>query len=110
MSLNSKKRRTSSIFKKVARIGFKAASIAIIIGSSGVAPAGAVDPSEAAKGVLGTESGKEALNQALKLSRTKPALTLATAITCLACAPAAGVGASASMCIACGILIAKTFG
>lgn len=106
----SKKRRTGLILKKATRIGFKVASIAIVIGSSGVAPAGAVDPTDAAKGVLGTEGGKEALNQALKFSKTTPALSIATAITCLACVPAAGAGASAGLCIACGILIAKTFG
>ena len=95
--------------KKIARIGFKLASIAIVIGSAG-ASAGAVEAKDAAKDVLATEGGKEALNQALKVSRSKPALSIAAAVTCLACFPAAGVGASASMCIACGILLAKTLG
>jgi len=56
------------------------------------------------------ESGKEALNAALKTARQKPALSVAAAISCLACAPAAGIGASPSMCIACSILLAKVLG
>lgn len=105
----SKRRRTSLILKKIAKIGFKLVSIALVIGSS-TAPVGAVDATDAAKDVLATEGGKEVLNQALKVSRSKPALSIAATITCLACVPVAGVGASAGMCIACGILIAKTLG
>jgi len=60
--------------------------------------------------VLGQEGGKEALNQALKVARTKPALSTAAIITCLACAPAAGAAASPALCVACGILIAKVIG
>jgi hypothetical protein len=37
-------------------------------------------------------------------------MTAATAIVCLACVPLAGAAASPGMCIACGILIAKTLG
>jgi len=70
-------------------------------------PAQAVDP---ATQVLGHEGGKEALNTALKVARAKPTLSVAAAITCLACVPVAGVVTSPAMCIRCGILIAKTLG
>lgn len=56
------------------------------------------------------EGGKEAINAVLSGARKKPALGVAAAITCLACAPAAAVPASASMCVACGILLAKVLG
>ena len=74
----------------------------------------AVDPAEAANKVIGTEGGKkaskEALDAALKMAKSKPAMTAATGIVCLACIKAAGVAASPGLCIACGILIAKTLG
>lgn len=77
-------------------------------------PSLAVDPAEAANQVIGTEGGKkaakEALDAALKMAKSKPAMSAATGIVCLACIPTAGVAASPGMCIACGILIAKTFG
>jgi len=72
--------------------------------------AGAIDPVEAANQVAGSEGAKEALNAALKLTRSKPALTVASVITCAACIPVAGAAASPGLCIACGILIAKTVG
>ena len=56
------------------------------------------------------EGGKEALNAALKTARSKPALSIAAGITCLACLPAGAIAASPSMCFACGILIAKVLG
>ena len=84
-------------------------SVAVMIGS-GMGAANAVDPSEAAKEIVASEGGKEALNQALKMARQKPALTVAAGITCLACIPVAGASTSASLCVACGILIAKTLG
>ena len=70
---------------------------------------GPVRADEANK-ALGTEGGKQVLNEALKTARTKPALSLAAAITCLACLPAAGAAASPALCVACGILIAKVLG
>ncbi len=74
----------------------------------------AAPDSEIVGQALGTEGGqraaKEALDAALKMARSKPAMTTATGIVCLACVPMAGVAASPGMCIACGILIAKTFG
>lgn len=97
------------VLKKVGKISLNLLSAVLIIGSTG-ASAGAVDASEAAKEVLASEGGKEALNQALKFSRSRPSLAIATTITCMACIPVAGVTASASMCVACGILVAKTLG
>lgn len=105
MSTNvSLKKRT---LKKLGQIGLSLFSAALIIGSSG---AGALDAADAAKNVVGSEGGKEALNQALKIARSKPALSIAAGITCIACMPAVGIAASPSMCVACGILIAKTLG
>lgn len=77
-------------------------------------PSLGVDPAEAANQVIGTEGGKkvakEALDAALTMAKSKPAMSAATGIVCLACVPVAGAAASPGMCIACGILIAKTIG
>jgi hypothetical protein len=59
---------------------------------------------------LKNEAGKTVLNEALKISRSKPALSVAMTIICIACIPAAGAVASPAMCVACGILIAKLVG
>lgn len=70
--------------------------------------------SEAASQVLGSEGSKkvtkEVIDAALKMAKSKPAMTTATVIVCFSCIPVAGTAASTSLCIACGILIAKTFG
>lgn len=73
-------------------------------------PAVAAEPVELAGQALGAEGAKEVLNAALKMARSKPAMSTATGIVCLACVPIAGVASSPGMCVACGILIAKTFG
>lgn len=39
-------------------------------------------------------AAKEALNVALKMARSKPAITTATSIVCIACVPVAGAAAS----------------
>jgi len=52
--------------------------------------------------------GKGAMNEALKMARTKPALSIAAGIVCLACLPTAA--ASPALSVACGKLMAKTFG
>lgn len=87
------------------------ATIALILRTP---PSLAVDSAEAASQVIATEGGqmaaKEAIDVVLKTARSTPSLSIATAIVCLACIPAAGVASSPGMCIACGILIAKTFG
>jgi len=71
---------------KLGQIGISLFSAALVIGS-----AAAVDAADAAKDVVGSEGGKEALNQALKVARSKPALSIAAGITCIACMPVAGV-------------------
>ena len=71
----------------------------------------AVDSSEAASQVVGSEGAtKAAIHGALKMAKSKPVITAATSIVCLACIPIAGAAASPAMCLACGILIAKTLG
>ena len=59
---------------------------------------------------INNEAGKTVLNEALKISRSKPALSLATVIVCLTCPAVAGLAATPAMCIACGILITKVIG
>jgi len=77
-------------------------------------PVSAMDSSETASQVIGFESGqkatKEVFDAALKIAKSKPSMTAATSIVCLACIPVAGAAASPGLCIACGILVAKTFG
>ena len=85
-------------------------AMGIVSASLVVGPAVATEPIDAASHVVASEGGKEVLNNALKVARSKPALSLATAIVCVGCLPVAGAAASPGMCIACGILIAKTFG
>ena len=101
--------KTRQRLKKVGKVALSLLSTAIILGSAGTS-AGAVDAADAAKSVVGAEGGKQAVNQALKLARGKPALSMATTIVCIACIPVAGAVASPAMCIACGILITKSFG
>ena len=97
------------ILKHLTNVGMAALSFTLM-----ASPATAIDPVEAAGQVAATEGGriaaKEVLNAALKVARSKPSMFIATGITCAACAPVAGTCASASMCVACGILIGKTFG
>nr|YP_010283338.1 hypothetical protein MKU01_pgp036 [Psammodictyon constrictum]ULD16457.1 hypothetical protein [Psammodictyon constrictum] len=89
-------------------------SVAIITASLMTSPALAVDPAEVASQAIGSEGGrkaaKEAIAAAMNAAKTRPAMGTATLIVCLACAPAAGAAASPGLCVACGILIAKTFG
>lgn len=107
--MREKQKHTKRILKHLGKI-----SMALITVSLMTYPALAVDPAEAAGQVLGSEGGrlaaKEAVNGALKFAKSKPAMTTATTIVCLACVPIAGAAASPGMCIACGILIAKTVG
>ena len=74
----------------------------------------AVDPAEAAVKVMATEGGqetaKQALKSALKGAHSKPTMTVATTIACVACVPIAVAVASPGVYIACSILIAKTLG
>jgi hypothetical protein len=74
-----------------------------------LAPAGGAIDSNTTVAV-NNEAAKTALSEALKVTRSKPALSLAAMITCVACAPVAGAAASPALCVACGILIAKVIG
>ena len=93
------------VLKHLGKVGLAILSLTLM-----APPVVAIDPVEAANQAVASESGKEALNTALKLAKSKPALSTAAAITCIACIPAAGIAASLGLCIACGILIAKTLG
>jgi hypothetical protein len=102
-----KKSRRAKILKYLGSVGMAFVSIALITSPS----VAALEPSEIAAQALGNEGGrlaaKEALNTALKTMRSKPSLIIATTVVCTSCVPAAGAVASPSLCIACGILVAK---
>lgn len=105
----SKKQKVSRrILRHLGQVGMAILSTVVIVGSAGASDA--ADVAKTAKKAIAAEGGKEALNSALKVARGKPALSIAAAITCAACLPVAGAGASTGLCIACGILIAKTLG
>ena len=92
--------------KHLGKVGIACFSLAITTSLYPVA-ATAIDNSTIA---INNEAGKTVLNEALKVSRTKPALSLAAVIVCFACVPVGGLVASPAMCIACGILITKVIG
>lgn len=102
-----KRNRKKRILKHLGNVGMAIVSLSLM---TSPALAASLDPAETAAQVVASEGGKEALNAALKVARSKPALSVATAITCIACVPVAGAAASPGLCVACGILIAKTFG
>jgi hypothetical protein len=64
--------------------------------------------------VVASEKGRAAtkavLNSALKVAKSKPAMTLATGVVCIYCVPVAGACTSAYTCAGFGIIIAKTLG
>ena len=101
---NSRKKK---ILNHLSKVGMSMLSVSFLLGSS---PASAIDSADAAAQAVASKGGKEALNMALKIAGSKPALSVAAGITCIACVPVAGVVASSGLCIACGILIAKTLG
>lgn len=107
-------KRTKKTIKKRVINHLGRVSLALISVALMSTPATAAEPVEVVGQTMGSEGGqmaaKEALNAALKMARSKPAMTAATGIVCIACVPVAGAAASPGMCIACGILIAKTFG
>ena len=97
------------ILKHLGNVG-----MAIISASLMTSSALAIDFAQAAGQVIGAEGGKkvakETLDATLKMAKSKPAMSAATGIGCLSYILAAGTAASPGLCIACGILIAKTFG
>ena len=102
---NKNKSRRKKILKHLGNVGIAMVSLSLM-----TLPVSAVEPNE----ILGSEGGRQAtkgaIDAALKMAKSKPAMSAATTIVCLACVPAAGAVASPGMCIACGILIAKTLG
>ena len=109
MLMKHKKNLKRRILKRLGNVGMAVVAFALATPSSS-----AIDSANAANEVIGSEGGqkitKEALDAALKMARSKPAMSAATTIVCAACIPAAGAAASPTLCIACGILIAKTLG
>ena len=101
----SKKSLKSRFLNHLTRVGIAALSLVFI-----QTPVSAVEPLDAVQEVSGSEGAKEALNEALKVARSKPALSVAGVIVCGACLPVAGAAASPALCVACGILIAKVVG
>ena len=95
--------------KHLGNVAMAAVSLSLI-----TAPATAIEPIQAAEQVLSTEGdravAKKDLNSALKVARSKPAMAVATTIVCGAYIPIADACASPGICIACGILVAKTLG
>ena len=104
----------SKNYKKRVLKHFSAIGMAILTSSLMVSSSFALDNVETATNIAASEGSKEAtkkaLDSALKLARTKPAMSTATGIVCLACIPLGGAAVSPGLCVACGILIAKTFG
>ena len=98
------------VLRHLGKVGITALTFTLITPSI----ASAVDPVDAAGQVVASEGGrlaaKQALNTALKVAKSKPSMVAATTVVCVSCIPVAGMCASASMCVACGILIAKTLG
>lgn len=103
--MSKKQSNKKRILKHLGSVGMAALSFSLMAPS-----ASAIDPAEAAGQVVASEGGKAALNSALKVARSKPSMVAATTVVCVSCIPVAGVCASASMCVACGIMIAKTLG
>ena len=88
-SYNVKKNHKKKVLKHIAEIG-----VAIVSFTLMPCRVLAVDQLETANQVINSEGAKEMVNAALKVARTKPALSVAAGITCIACVPAAGVAAS----------------
>jgi hypothetical protein len=91
--------------KHLGKVGVACLSLAVT--ASFCPSATAIDNSTIA---INNEVSKNALNVALKVTRSKSSVSVVTLITCVACIPVAGAAASPAMCIACGILIAKVIG
>lgn len=108
MTENKKNLLKKRVLKKLGQIGLTVISSSFILANS--TGAVGIEAAEAAKEVVVSEGAKEVLNQALKIARSTPSMSVATGIVCIACVPAAGMALSPGMCIACGILIAKTLG
>ena len=85
MEKSSKRRKMATkLLKGIGKTSLSLLSAASIIGSYG---ASAADNTEAAKTLLGEEGSKKAFNEALKMAKGKPAMSVASDIICLACNP-----------------------
>ena len=101
-------------YKKRSLGHLKKVGLALLTGSLMVSPSFAVDPVEPVSQVIALEESRKSvkmvIDSALNLTKGKPAMSLATIIVCGACLLVAGAPVSAGLCIACGVLITKTFG
>jgi hypothetical protein len=109
MTNQKKNRKRKRILRHLADVCMAVVSLTLM-----ASPVSAIEPVEAANQVIGSEGGRKAtktlIDSALIAGRSKPAMTAATAIVCIACIPLAGAAASPGLCIACGILVVKTLG
>ena len=91
----------------ISSVGLAFLSLSLFVGAESAV---AVNSAEAVNSTASIETSKDAINSILKASRQKPAMLVATTIVCTACIPAAGAAFSPALCVACGLLFAKTFG
>lgn len=112
MTISKPRTRTKKVLKHIGNVCLAVISIGLMGSPISAAAVGPAETATEAMAVAepGLKVAKEVVENALKLAQSKPAMTAATTIVCLACVPLAGVAASPGMCVACGILFAKTFG
>jgi hypothetical protein len=103
---NSKKSVSKRLLKHAGQVALGIISTTLIVSSAGAVDAAA----DGAKEIAGSEGGKASVTQALKVARSRPSLSIAAIIVCIACIPVTGAITSPGMCIACGILITKVIG
>ena len=99
----SKVSRKRQFLNRLGKVAMTIVSTSLVLSSSASA-------ADAAADAVSSEGGKKALGKVLRVSRSKPALSIATSIVCLAAIPVGGAAASPGLFIACGILVAKTLG
>ena len=102
---NKNKSRRKKNFKHLGSVSMVMVSFSLL-----TSPVSAVEPNELLVSEGVRQTAKRAIDAALKMTKSKPELSTATIVVCLACVPAAEAMASSGMCVACGILIAKTLG
>jgi hypothetical protein len=103
-SQNKVPRLRRRILNHLGKVALSAISVSFLLASSSAASA--VDVAE----IAGTKGGVKVLKDTFIIARSKPAIAIATTIVCAACVPVAGAVGSPGLCIACGILVTKTFG
>ena len=100
-----KQTRKKRFFKYLGQVGMAALTFSLMTPA-----AQAVDPVEATGQVIASEGGRSVTKEALKIAKSKPSMLVATTLVCISCVPIGTTCPSASLCVACGILIAKTMG